>query len=355
MSDALHRLFTSALSDRLRPFVIGEVAQAHDGSLGQAHAFIDAAARAGADAIKFQTHIAAAESTSRELWRVAFSRQDATRYDYWKRMEFSREAWQGLADHARDRGLVFLSSPFSPEAVSLLDAIGMPAWKIASGELENVQLLDAVLATGKPVLVSSGMSGFADLDAVIDRCRGASVPFAVMQCTTAYPCPPEHVGLNVLADLQQRYGCPVGLSDHSGTVFASLAAASLGARFLEVHITFSREMFGPDVCASLTIDELASLVSGVDFIHRALSSPIDKTVTPEDAGPLRRIFGRSVVAARDLPAGTALTMEDLALKKPGGGLPPATLHALVGRRLARSVSRDEAVAAGDVTPPLNES
>src|SRR5947207_6073547 len=137
--------------------IVGEVAQAHDGSLGMAHAFIDAVARAGADAVKFQTHLAASESTPAEPWRTKFSPQDGSRYEYWKRMEFTPEQWSGLADHAHQCGLIFLSSPFSPDAVALLDRLGVPAWKVASGEVTNVPLLEAIARTGKPVLLSSGM------------------------------------------------------------------------------------------------------------------------------------------------------------------------------------------------------
>ena len=145
--------------------IIGEVAQAHDGSLGLAHAFIDAIANAGADAVKFQTHIANAESSTREPFRVKFSQQDATRYDYWKRMEFTEEQWRGLADHAHQRGLLFLSSPFSEEAVEMLNQIGMPAWKIASGEVKNPILMERILQTGKPLLLSTGMSSLSEVDA----------------------------------------------------------------------------------------------------------------------------------------------------------------------------------------------
>ena len=153
---------------RQRPcLVIGEVAQTHDGSLGLAHAFIDAIADAGADAVKFQTHIAAAESTPAEPWRVQFSRQDATRYDYWKRMEFTEEQWRGLADHARERGLLFLSSPFSVEAVELLERVGMPLWKIASGETSNAMLLDRILDTRRAGAAVDGHE-----PARRDRCGG---------------------------------------------------------------------------------------------------------------------------------------------------------------------------------------
>ena len=170
-----------------RCFVIGEVGLAHDGSLGYAHAFIDEVARAGADAVKFQTHIAEAESTPSEPFRVAFSRQDASRYDYWKRMEFTESQWRELASHASERGLVFLSSPFSVEAVELLTRVGMAMWKVPSGEIGSVALLDAMISTGRPVLLSSGMSDLRELDAAVERVRRAGLPLAVLQCTTAYP------------------------------------------------------------------------------------------------------------------------------------------------------------------------
>lgn len=167
--------------------VVGEVAQAHDGSLGTAHAFIDAIAAAGADAVKFQTHIAAAESTPSEPWRVRFSRQDDTRYDYWKRMEFTEEQWVGLRQHAQERGLLFLSSPFSMEAVDLLIRVGVSAWKVASGEMNNREMLRRMAVSGVPVILSSGMSPLAEVDAAVEEMRANSATFAVLQCTSAYP------------------------------------------------------------------------------------------------------------------------------------------------------------------------
>src|SRR4051812_45843260 len=152
-----------------RCLIVGEVALSHDGSLGLAHAFIDAIARAGADAVKFQTHIAAAESTPAEPWRVRFSSQDPTRYDYWKRMEFTADQWLTLKRHADERKLIFLSSPFSVEAVQLLHRVGVPAWKVASGEISNGPLFDAVLETRLPILLSTGMSDLTEIDRAVAR------------------------------------------------------------------------------------------------------------------------------------------------------------------------------------------
>jgi N-acetylneuraminate synthase len=331
-----------------KTLVVGEVAQAHDGSLGMAHAYIDAVADAGADAVKFQTHIAAAESTPGEPWRVKFSRQDASRYDYWKRMEFTEEQWHGLKRHADERGLLFLSSPFSVEAVELLERVGVAAWKVASGEAGNAPMFERMARSRKPVLLSTGMSPLAEVDAAVGRVRHAGLPLVVMQCTTSYPCPPESVGLNMLPDFRERYGCAVGLSDHSGTIYPGLAAATLGAEALEVHVTFSRGMFGPDVPASVTCDELRRLVEGVRFVEAMRANPVEKDALAEELAPLRGLFTKSVVARLDLSESTILREEHLAVKKPGTGIPAARLPELIGARLRRGVRADELLREEDL-------
>jgi N,N'-diacetyllegionaminate synthase len=331
-----------------RCLVIGEVALSHDGSLGLAHAFVDAIADAGADAVKFQTHIAAAESTPAEPFRVVFSKQDATRYDYWVRMQFSEEEWRGLAEHCRDRGVLFISSPFSNEAVELLERVGQPLWKIASGEVSNGRLLDRVLETRAPVLLSTGMSPLAETDAAVARVRAKGVPVGVLQCTTAYPCPPERVGLNLVPFYRERYGCWVGLSDHSATIYPGLAGVALGMDVLELHVALSRQMFGPDVVASVTTTELKDLVTGIRFIERMRANPLDKDASAQDTAPLRRLFTRSLVVKEAMPSGAVLAREHLAIKKPGTGVPPGRLDEVVGRRLTRDVGADHVLMPGDV-------
>jgi N,N'-diacetyllegionaminate synthase len=222
------RIGNKLIDGRKQTFVIAEVAQAHDGSLGMAHAYVDAAAAAGADAIKFQTHIAAAESTLDEQFRVPMSGQDATRWHYWKRMEFSPAQWAGLAAHAEQCGLIFLSSPFSIAAVELLAGIGMQAWKVGSGEVFNERLLRAMAAAGGPILLSSGMSTYADIAHAVSAVRAHGAELALFQCASRYPTPLEQVGINVLGELRQRFDCPVGLSDHSGTPYPALAALGPG-------------------------------------------------------------------------------------------------------------------------------
>jgi len=328
--------------------IIAEVGQSHDGSLGLAHAFIDAIADAGADAVKFQTHIASAESTAAEPWRQSFSLQDKTRYDYWRRMEFSPEQWVSLREHAKARGLCFLSSPFSLEAVKLLTDVGVEAWKVPSGEITNFPLLEAMAATNLPIIVSTGMSVVEEIDAAVQHVREQTEAVAVFQCTSRYPCPPEQIGLNVLDLFRERYGCSVGLSDHSGTIYPGLAAATIGIEVLEVHVTLSREMFGPDVPASITTEELRQLVEGIRIIERMKTNPVEKTTLPADIASLRDIFMKSIVANNDLTEGTVLVREHLAIKKPGTGVPPSQLTTLLGRTLRQAVKRDACIRLDDL-------
>jgi len=328
--------------------IVGEVAQAHDGSLGMAHAFIEAIADAGAGAVKFQTHIAAAESTPSEPWRVRFSKQDESRYEYWKRMEFTEAQWHELNRHAAQRGLLFLSSPFSIEAVELLERVGVGAWKVASGEVSNTPLFERMAATGVPILLSTGMSPLAEIDAAVKQVKSYNLPLAVLQCTSSYPCPPEKVGLNLIPFFRERYGCGIGLSDHSGTIYPGLAAAAMGIDLLEVHVTLSREMFGPDVPVSVTTGELRQLVEGVRFIGQMMSHPVDKDVMAREMGPLREMFTKSLVARMDLPVGTVLREEHLTIKKPGTGIPANRLAEIIGCQLKHEVKRDEILQSAAV-------
>jgi N,N'-diacetyllegionaminate synthase len=267
--------------------IIAEVGNAHEGSLGLAHAHIDAAAKAGADTVKFQTHIAEAESTPSEAWRVKFSTQDGSRYDYWRRLEFTESQWAELKRHAENVGLRFLSSPFSVEAMMLLQRIGVDRWKIASGEVTNTPLLQRIAATKQPVFLSTGLGTRNE----IQRAMRLFTDYTIMHCVSEYPAAAEHIYLPV-ADCHKE-----GISDHSGTIFPGLIAAYKDAAAVEVHLTLSREMLGPDVAASLTSAELRQLVDGVRFIERMGK---EKYIPSEE---LRAIFmtrdeqGRKISAA----------------------------------------------------------
>ncbi len=263
-------------------------------------------------------------------------------------MEFTEAQWHGLKRHAQDRRLLFLSTPFSIEAVELLERVGVAAWKVASGELSHIPMLERMLAAGRPMILSSGMSPWAELDGAVKRVQGAGLDLTVLQCTSVYPAPPEKLGLNLLAAIKGRYGCKTGLSDHSGTIHAGLAAAALGADLIEVHVTLSREAFGPDAAVSLTTAELGQLAAGVRFIRAALEHPLDKDLQAQELAPMRSLFTKSILAATDLPAGTRLRQEHLCLRKPGSGLPPERLPQLLGRTLRRPVAAGALIAEEDL-------
>lgn len=329
--------------------LIAEVGQAHDGSLGLAHSYVDAVADAGVSTVKFQVHIAEAESSCHEPFRVAFSYEDQTRYDYWKRMEFTAEQWDGLKRHCEQRGLEFLASPFSVKAVELLENIGVRRYKIGSGEIQNLLMLGLIAKTGKPILLSTGLASFSQIDETVDFLTVRdSPPLALLQCTTSYPTTPEQLGLNVIPELRRRYGVRVGLSDHSGTIYPAIAAVAVGAEIVEFHVVFDRRSFGPDAKASVEVREVRSLVEGVQHISRAIASPIDKGDS-QSKSELQRIFGKSLAVNRDLAPGHLVEIGDLETKKPAGlGLPASRYEEVVGRRTTRALAKWAFINEGDV-------
>ncbi|MBL7860714.1 MAG: N-acetylneuraminate synthase family protein [Cyclobacteriaceae bacterium] len=320
-------------------FIIAEIAQAHDGSLGIVHSYIDAVKESGADSIKFQTHIAEAESSIHEPFRVKFSRQDATRFDYWKRMEFSPEQWVEIKKHCEDAGLEFISSPFSLQAVELLESLQVKRYKIGSGEVSNLLMLEKIARTRKPVMVSSGMSDWKELDVAINFLKERKIAVSVFQCNTQYPTPAEHVGLNMIPALRERYQIPVGLSDHSGEIFPALAAVTMGAEMIEVHTVFDKRMFGPDATSSLTLEQLKEMVRGVRFISKSLQASYQKDDVSRFA-EVKKIFGKSLSVNRDLRKGTPIEFEFLESKKPAGyGIPAGEFTRIIGRTLTRDLKK----------------
>jgi N,N'-diacetyllegionaminate synthase len=322
-----------------KPYLIAEIAQAHDGSLGILHSYIDAVSKTGVQAIKFQMHIAEAESSIHEPFRVKFSKEDATRYDYWKRMEFSLEQWKEIKQHCDEAGLDFICSPFSNMAVDWLEEIGVHAYKIGSGEVNNFLLLEKATQTGKPLIISSGMSSFAELDETVSFLKSKNAGFSILQCTTAYPTQPEQYGLNVIGELKERYNVPVGFSDHSAKISTGIAAVALGAEILEFHVVFHHELFGPDTAASLTIDQTRLLVKAVAKIHDAQNNPIDKN-SNENFKELKSIFEKSLAINKDLPKGHTIAFDDLESKKPSGfGISAKEFKNVIGKRLTHNKTK----------------
>ncbi len=319
--------------------IIAEIAQAHDGSLGNAHAYIDALAETGVDAVKFQTHIADAESSIHEPFRIKFSKQDSTRMDYWRRMEFTLPQWKELRSHAESRGMELISSPFSNLAVDWLEEIGVRRYKIGSGEVSNLLMLEKICKTGKPIILSSGMSSWEELDRTVEFIKSYGNRLSILQCTTAYPTSPSQWGLNVISDLKERYQVPIGFSDHSGDIFACLAAAANGAEIFEFHVVFDKRMFGPDTPASITIDQTKKLVNGVEQIKEAVKNPVSKSET-SSFDRLKKIFEKSLAVNRDLNSGDRIEVEILESKKPSGqGISASEFKEVLGKKLKKGLKK----------------
>ena len=324
--------------------IIAEIGSVHDGSFGNAVKLIEAAAACGADTVKFQTHLAEAETLADAPMPSYFTGEP--RMAYFRRTGFSPDQWRQLRAACERSGVAFLSSPFSLEAVDLLEDVGVAAYKVPSGEVSNIPLLERIAATGKPILLSSGMSNWRELDAAVAALRAAG-PVTLLQCSSAYPCPPESVGLNVLAEMRARYGLPVGLSDHTSGPAAAFAAAALGASVIEKHFAFSRLMYGSDAVNSMEPEEFRRMAQGLVEIWTILAHPVDKDDVSKYA-EMKRIFEKSIVTARPLIEGHALTAQDLAFKKPGDGIPAARWRELVGRRLRRAAPVDHKLGFEDL-------
>jgi len=328
--------------------VIAEIGLAHDGSLGAAHAFIDAISYTGADAVKFQTHMAHSESSPGEAFRVNIFPQDETRYDYWVRTSFTEKQWAGLKKHAEDKNLIFMSTPFSIEAVRMLRRIGVKVWKIGSGDANNILMLDEIAQENELILLSSGMSYLHELEISIGRLKKKNVPLLLMQCTNRYPCPPEKLGLNMIAEYEKRFQVPIGFSDHSGEIGPCLAAVTMGAKAIEVHVTWHLASFGPDVKASLTIEGLSLLTKNIRFIEAALSNPVDKDLMAEEMSDMRSLFTKGLVAKICIAEAEIITKDHIDAKKPSVGIPVHQYEKIIGKVASRTIEKGESINWKDI-------
>lgn len=330
-------------------FIIAEIAQAHEGSLGIAHSYIDVLADLGADAVKFQMHIAEAESSIYEPFRVKFSFEDQTRYDYWKRMEFTVDQWVELKQHCDQRGVEFLVSPFSCAAVDILEKLKVKRYKIGSGEVTNYLILKKIALTGKPIILSSGLSDYSELDDTIAYLKQFNSPVSILQCATYYPTLPEQWGLNEINNLKKRYNLPIGFSDHSSDIFAGLSAVALGAEIIEFHIVFDKQMFGPDAKASLIPSEAKKLIEGIRKIEIALqNSQVNKT--HNDDVSIKKIFGKSLCVNKNISKGHIIGFEDLESKKPADkGIAAIDFEKVLGKTLNKNLNKWDFINYQDIS------
>ncbi len=325
--------------------IIAEAGLLHDGSLGNAIRMAEAAAEAGADAVKYQLHDPSTEMIRNAPAPPHFTAE--SRWDYFGRTAFSDDQWARLKDACDAAEVEFMCSPFSLEALDRLERIGVRRHKLPSGELTNLELVRRAAETGRPLLLSSGMSSLPELDAAVAVAREAGAGVSVLQCTSAYPCPPERVGLNMLAELRERYGLEVGLSDHTVGPHAAYAAVALGAKVIEKHFTLSRKMYGSDAPFAAEPKDLRRLVEGIREIEQLLASPVDKNDLSQ-LQETKQVFEKSVVAISPIAAGASIRAEDLAVKKPGTGNPAVRLPELVGKRASRDIAADELLSELDL-------
>ena len=321
--------------------VIAEIGNTHEGSLGLAKQFIKSAAECGVDAVKFQVHIFDAESLTTAPNPPYF--KDESRQEYFERTSFTQHEWGKLKDYAEiECGVEFLASPFSNEAVNLLESLNVRTFKIASGEVTNLPMLQKIGQLRKSVLLSSGMSYWSEIDAAVQCLTDNGCDdLTLLQCTSDYPCLPENSGLNILDEIRKRYPQhKIGYSDHTLGFAIPIAAVCKGATVIEKHFTLSKQMYGSDAQFSSEPDELKSLVEALRAVQKGLSNEVDKDFKAQNLGDMKNTFEKMIVAARQLSKGTILRESDLAYKKPMDGIPASKYKLVIGQKLQQDLLKD---------------
>jgi sialic acid synthase SpsE len=323
-------------------FIIAEAGINHNGDVRLAAELVEAAAEAGADAIKFQTHFPEHEMLRDD---ETASYVGESLFGLLTRTALSREDHKTLRGAALRRGIIFLSTPFSREAADFLETLDVPAFKTGSGELTHLPFQQHIARKGKPMIISTGMSTPEEIDRTVQAVRAIGAPFALMHCTSTYPTPYEHVQLGCIARLQKQYGVPVGFSDHTLGSFMAYGAVAMGANLFEKHFTVSRSLPGPDQQGSMEPKELKELVEGIRAIEQARGAT--KTIQPGEQ-EVRNMAHHSVVSIRDIAAGARIGADDVWAKRPGTGIPAGRLGEVLGRVAKRAISRDRLVAWEDL-------
>ncbi len=334
-------------------FLIAEAGVNHNGDVGMAEKLINAAAEAGADAVKFQTFTADALVT-RNAESTDYQRRNTGgtyQHEMLKSLELSCDDFRRLKGHCEKRGILFLSSPFDEgSARFLLEDLKMERIKIPSGEITHLPFLKYLTSFGRPLILSTGMSDLPEIQQAVEAIRSVSKDAALtlLHCTSNYPCLFEETNLKAMRTLSETFSLPVGYSDHTLGIEIAIAAAALEATVIEKHFTLDRGLPGPDHPCSLEPRELKQLVLSVRNVEKALGSP-EKRPMPSELQTRQKVR-KSLVLARNLPAGSVLTEKDLAAKRPGDGISPAHLNRLVGKRLMVDKAADERIAWSDVDP-----
>jgi N-acetylneuraminate synthase len=321
-------------------FIIAEAGVNHNGEVDLAKRLVKVAANAGADAVKFQTFKADRVVTSmapKAQYQLHSTRETESQLDMLRRLELPIDAYQKLMSYCRAKGITFLSSPFDKESVDFLDNLGVPAFKISSGEITNSPFLSHVGRKRKPIILSTGMAYIGEVEAAVNTIKKAgNQDLILLHCVSSYPAEPGDVNLRAIRTMETAFGVPVGYSDHTVGIEVAFAAVALGACVIEKHFTLDRKLPGPDHQASLEPEELAALVRGIRTVEAALGHGRKEPVTSE--ANTAAVARKSLVAGLDIKAGTRLTEEMIAIKRPGTGLSPAMRPHVVGRTLCVDVA-----------------
>ncbi len=331
-----------------RVFIIAEAGVNHNGSLQTALRLVDAAADAGADAVKFQT-FKAEQVISRSAPKAAYQRKTTnaaqSQLDMARALELSRDDHCALIEQCSKRSIEFISSPFDLDSIDLLASLGLEQLKIPSGEITNLPYLRRIGGLGKRLILSTGMSTLLEVGDAIDILTEAGAQrecIALLHCNTQYPTPPEDANLRAIHTLTQAFpGMRVGYSDHTLGIEIALAAAAMGAAILEKHLTLDRTMTGPDHAASIEAHELAALVAAVRNIEKALGSGV-KHPSPSERENLP-VGRKSIVASREIQIGEVFSEDNLAVKRPGTGISPMHWDRIIGARASRSYNADDLI------------
>ena len=320
-------------------FIAAEIGINHNGDMNLARRMIDAAAAAGADAVKFQNYHTEDFVSDRSLmheYQNGGRMVRESQYDMFKRYELRRESLRALSEHCRGRGVTFFSTPSGEEGIADLMAVGAPLLKNGSDYLTNLPLIRAMARTGLPTVLSTGMATAEEIRDAVEAFRGAGNDrLILLVCTSTYPAPDEDVNLRRIPALAAGFDALAGFSDHSFGVTAAIGSVAMGACFVEKHFTLNKALPGPDHRFSSDPAEFAQLVQGVRAIERQLGNDHVGPAPSEIEG--RTSFRLSCVAARDLPAGHVLRQADIAFRRPGTGLPPKAIDQVLGRTLAKAV------------------
>ena len=316
--------------------VIAEVGLVHNGSLSKAFKLIDIATEVGADAVKFQTHIAESETLVNAPNPKYFKKE--SRFDYFKRTSFKLNEWEKIREYTRKKKIRFFSSPFSIKAVDLLKKINIDAFKIASGEITNHPLLKKINSTGKETFLSSGMSNWSEISQAIKLLSKVKKK-TLMQCTSMYPCKLDKVGLNIINQMKKKFKIPIGFSDHTKGITASIIAVTLGVKAIEKHLTISNKMYGSDAFFSLEPKEFKQMVNMIKETIQIIKNPVDKNNIKEFKN-MKIVFEKSIVLSKDMSKGQKIKYEDLDFKKPGIGIRPDNIKNVIGKVLKRNLKKD---------------